>query len=105
MSRPSSPPEAIFWAHVDVDGPFSEILGTKCWMWTGTAKGGGSGQFDISAATVEAYRKCFCALASRSVRRVAAKLHAANLNHLFDATEAVDTLREIENNDKKEYDR
>jgi hypothetical protein len=48
MSRPSSPPEAIFWAHVDVDGPFSEIFGTKCWMWTGTTNGGGYGQFDVS---------------------------------------------------------
>jgi 23S rRNA maturation mini-RNase III len=38
-------------------------------------------------ATAEDYGKYFCALASRSVRRVAAKVHAANLDHLFDATD------------------
>jgi hypothetical protein len=50
MSRPASPPAAIFWSHVDVDGPLSDIMGTKCWMWTATTNGGGYGQFDVAAA-------------------------------------------------------
>jgi len=53
-------------------------------------------------ATVEDYGKYFCALGSRSVRRLAAKVHAANLDHLFDTTEGIDALREIDRDDEEE---
>lgn len=47
-------------------------------------------------ATVEGYGKYFCALASRSVRPVAPKVHAANLDHLFDATDGIDAVRTVD---------
>ena len=50
MSRYSLPLAAIFWSHVDVDGPISEVMGTSCWMWTATTNGGGCEQFDVSQA-------------------------------------------------------
>lgn len=49
-----------------------------------------------AVATAEDYGKYFCALGSRNVRRVAAEMQAANRDHLFDATEGIDALREID---------
>jgi hypothetical protein len=53
-------------------------------------------------ASSEDYGKYFCTLGSRSVRGVAAKVYAANLDHLFDATEGIDALREIDWEDEEE---
>ena len=50
MTRDSSSPEALFWAHVDVDGPFSELMGNKCWVWTASTNGkAGYGRFEVSS--------------------------------------------------------
>jgi hypothetical protein len=53
-------------------------------------------------ASNEDYGKYFCALGSRSVIRVAAKVYAVNLDQLFDATKGVDALREVDWDDEEE---
>lgn len=47
-ARQSSPPLAVFWAHVDVAGPYCEQLRSKCWLWTGGTNGAaGYGQMHV----------------------------------------------------------
>ncbi len=52
-------------------------------------------------ASSEDYGKYFRALGSRSVRRVAADVQAAHDDHLPDAPEGIDALREIDLNEEE----
>jgi hypothetical protein len=34
-----------FWSHVDKNGPVHPVLGTRCWLWTGSRNHNGYGRF------------------------------------------------------------
>lgn len=39
MTRSASPALALFWSRVNVNGPWSDLLESRCWVWEGTTNG------------------------------------------------------------------
>jgi hypothetical protein len=52
-TRPSTAER--FWANVDKNGPIHPVLGTRCWLWTGTTAKG-YGRFSLDGKQVQAHR-------------------------------------------------
>lgn len=48
-----------FWKKVNKDGPNHPVLGTKCWLWTGTIIGNGYGGFWYKKKNGYAHRASF----------------------------------------------
>ena len=49
MSKNYTPPilNHKFWDQVDLNGPYLELLGSKCWLWQGSTRSDGYGVFYI----------------------------------------------------------
>jgi hypothetical protein len=59
MGRPKYTPEqqdAVFWSHVNKDGPTQPHMDTPCWEWTGVKHNAGYGQFSRHSKLVLAHR-------------------------------------------------
>ena len=45
-----------FWNQVDVNGPVAVLIGTPCWLWVGSTRCRGYGQFSISGRQLYCHR-------------------------------------------------
>jgi hypothetical protein len=45
-----------FWKYVDKNGPVHPVLGTRCWLWTGSKNWHGYGQLNLRGRPAFAYR-------------------------------------------------
>lgn len=45
-----------FWRKVNYKGPIHPVLGTRCWLWKGTIRNGGYGQYKFNGKSERAHR-------------------------------------------------